>query len=156
MANIGFILSFVIGGAVAFLALRDAKRGLDSRRWPTTSGTVMTSRVTVSRSQDSDGSSSTTYGAKVAFQYEVEGEVYVGDTRSFADYRSGSSRRAHRITDQYPEGSQVTVYYHPRRPHLSVLEPGINWSTFLIAGVSLAFTVFGILGILGFIGQGPA
>ena len=150
--NIGFIFFIIIGVAVTFFLLRNAKRGLDSKGWPTTWGTVLASNVTRSTSTDDDGSTSTNYGAKITYEYKVGGEKYFGDRRSFAEYTSSSSARAYRIAHKYPAGSQVTVYYHPHKPGLCVLEPGVNWSTFVLAGIGLLLTTFGILGLLGIIG----
>ena len=150
--NFVSMLLTIIGAALTFFLLRNAVRGLASKGWPTTWGTVLASDVTRSTSTDDDGSTSTNYGAKITYEYEVEGEKYFGDRRSFAEYTSGSSARAYRIAHKYPAGSQVTVYYHPRKPELCVLEPGVNWSTFVLAGIGLLLTTFGILGLLGIIG----
>lgn len=150
--NFVSILLTIIGVALTFFLLRNAVRGLASKGWPTTWGTVLASDVTRSTSTDDDGSTSTNYGAKITYEYEVEGEKYFGDRRSFAEYTSGSSARAYRIAHKYPAGSQVTVYYHPHKPGLCVLEPGVNWSTFVLAGIGLLLTTLGILGLLGIIG----
>lgn len=147
LRTVGFGLLLVIGAVVTWVLLRRAKRGLDSRNWPTTSGIVRASGVTIDRREDR-----TTHGATIVYEYRVGGTTQVGDKRSFSDYRSSSGRRAYRIVAQYPVGSRVTVYYHPRKPELSVLEPGLNWSTPLFIALGLIFIAVGLLGLLGVLG----
>ena len=153
MNNVVAIVLLAVGAAVTWFSVRNVVRGLNSRNWPTVLGTVLASDVVISPNSDSDGSTSTTFGAKITYQYEVEGQQFFGDRRTFAEYRSSSSARAHRIAHQYPPGSQVAVYYHPWRPELCVLEPGIRWHGFLVAGIGLSLVVLGLLGILGIVGS---
>ena len=57
----------------------------------------------------------------VEYQYVVNGYTFVSDTVSYKAPGSSYSRRTVR---KYPVGKQVTVYYDPRNPRYSVLEPG--------------------------------
>ncbi len=97
-----------------------------STNWPTTPGIVTESYVL--RNNEEEG---TFYIPRIHYRYRVNGKEYLG-TRITTGQGSESLDReaAAKIVAQYPEGSRVTVYHHPRRPGYSVLEPGRgpgNW-----------------------------
>lgn len=149
---IGYIIVIIICAVVLIKMTVDILNGLNSRNWPVTQGTVMQSGIHSRQSTDEDGFTSTTYGATVLYTYNVSGEEIRGSRRSFADTRTSSVRRAEQILERYPQGSSVTVYYHPDKPTLSVLEPGVNWLTYVGLIIVLGLFIFGVLGALGFIG----
>lgn len=63
------------------------------------------------------------------YDYSVHGQVYQGYRPFFC---GGPSKRvARNIVAKYPEGSTVSIYYHPDKPGLSVLIPGVNRFTWL-------------------------
>lgn len=149
-----FVYIIIIG--ISFLALfvigRNFLNGLNSRNWPITEGRVVHSGVQAHQSMDDDGETSTTYGASIQYEYNVSGQEIQGARRSFTEMRTNSVRRAEQILTRYPQGSSVTVYYHPDNPSLSVLEPGVKWWTYILMIVVFGLLVFGILGALGLIG----
>jgi hypothetical protein len=101
---------------------------------------------------DDDGDISTTYGASIQYEYNVSGQEIQGTRRSFTDMRTNSVRRAEQILARYPQDSSVTVYHHPDKPSLSVLEPGVEWWMYALMLIVLGLLVFGVIGALGLIG----
>jgi len=129
-----FYVPFIMMAAGAVSALRAGlriPRALASVRWPTTEG-----RVVARDLDDSPGR----YEPVFEYRYQVSGAELRGDRISFAPaFDPRSSERALLMYHQYPPGKAVTVYYDPRRPHRSVLEPGLNWplATQLLGGIGL-------------------
>jgi hypothetical protein len=148
------IYTIVIGISfiALFLIVRNIVHGLNSRNWPTTEGRVVHSGVQVHHSTDDEGDTSTTYGASIQYEFNVSGQEIQGTRRSFTEMRTNSVRRAEQILARYPQGSSVTVYHHPDKPSLSVLEPGIKWWIYALMIIVLGLLVFGVIGALGLIG----
>ncbi len=142
--SISFITLFVIG--------RNILHGLNSRNWPMTEGKVIHAGIQAHQSTDDEGDTSTTYGASIQYEYNVSGQEIQGTRRSFTEMRTNSVRRAEQILARYPQDSSVTVYHHPDKPSLSVLEPGVKWWTYVLMIVVFGLLVFGILGASGLIG----
>ena len=142
--GISFIGLFVIG--------RNIVHGLNSRNWPITEGKVVHSGVQAHQSMDDDGDISTTYGASIQYAYNVSGQEIQGTRRSFTEMRTNSARRAEQILARYPQGSSVTVYHHPDKPSLSVLEPGVKWWSYVLMIIVFGLLVFGVIGALGLVG----
>jgi hypothetical protein len=135
-----------------FLIVRNIVHGLNSRNWPTTEGKVVHSGVQAHQSMDDEGDISTTYGASIEYAFNVSGQEIQGTRRSFTEMRTNSVRRAEQILARYPQGSSVTVYHHPDKPSLSVLEPGVKWWIYALMIIVLGLLVFGVIGALGLIG----
>ena len=119
-----------------------------SEEWPSTTGTVLTSRVESHSSRSSGGSSSSTYHADVTYSYQVAGTSYEGATVSYGAYGTGEYERAAKIAGRYEEGAPARVYFAPDDPSESVLEPGshsLPWASlavgavFALVGVGMAF-----------------
>ncbi|TAK11451.1 MAG: DUF3592 domain-containing protein [Anaerolineae bacterium] len=111
----------VFGGIGWFLNKRskEAKAARDAAQsWPSTSGTVVLSRVEVT------GGDHASVSPNVQYTYQVDGQpfqaavVRAGD-QFMAIRKSGE---AYKITDRYPVGAQVTVYYNPANPSDACLE----------------------------------
>ncbi|MGB2897365.1 MAG: DUF3592 domain-containing protein [Anaerolineales bacterium] len=149
---IGYIIAIILSCVGLFLVGRTIMRGLSSRNWLTTEGEITDSGIEAHQSMDDDGDIRTTYGASIQYTYRVSGQEIQGTRRSFSEMRTSSRRRAEGILARYPQGSSVTVYYHPDDPSLAVLETGVQWFTYAAAIVVLGLLVFGILGAFGLIG----
>lgn len=129
--------------------LEEARASAD---WPTVSGTIVSSDVSVSKSTSGSGSkrkTSTVYEPSITYKYEVDGKPFTSSRVTTNDYSSSSSKRAYRIVKKYPEGSTAKVYYNPDEPYLSVLEPGTTFMSYLPFGAGLLFAVVGGLVLLG-------
>jgi hypothetical protein len=150
---IGYYIAIVISSVILIKLGLDIMRGLNSRNWLTTEGKITDSGVDAQQSMDDEGMTRTTYGASIQYTYNVSGQEIQGTRRSFSNVRTNSRRRVEQILARYPQGSSVTVYYHPDDLSLAVLETGVHWFTYVGTVLVLGFLVFGILGALGVIGQ---
>lgn len=81
------------------------------------------------------------YSAKVRYEYHVDGVKYLGVSQKLAK-RADNGEKIHKtLLEQYPVGSDLTVYYNPATPEQSTLQKGVT-------GLHL------ILGALLFLGIG--
>lgn len=96
-----------------------------SRKWPSAPGTVITSQTLSLPGNKS--------AANIKIRYEVDGIVYDCRRIQFGPqttHRSGVER----MLCEYREGTQVTVYYDPAHPGLSICKPGFTHSFFFYVG----------------------
>ena len=134
----------IVGAALTiFLGIPMTMNALESKGWPTTDGIVTVSEFTTNRNSD-DGS--VTYGASVAYDYKVNGTSYTGSNVHFGQYGTSDPSYGRGIVNRYPAGKQVRVYYDPDELSTSVLEPGAGWSSFMVAGIGVLFTLLGFIG----------
>lgn len=72
------------------------------------------------------------------YDYSVHGQAYQGYRPFFG---IGPNKRvARNIVARYPQGSMVVIAYHPDKPGLSVLIPGVNryaWLALLTGPIML-------------------
>ncbi|MGE4613899.1 MAG: DUF3592 domain-containing protein [Planctomycetota bacterium] len=135
------ILFFVAWYIVLAFIFEEASDGRDAVNWPTTSGQVVDTKVTSHTSTSSSGSgsrtttsSSTSYIPWVLYRYSVGGlELENDKVQIMTSYDTRAE--AMLMTDEYPVGSTVTVYYKPDDPGKSVLVPGISDETLLILNI---------------------
>jgi hypothetical protein len=126
-----------------------------SKNWLSTNGKIISSDLDAQISTDDDGYQTTTYLAKVFFTYEVNGNSYESDRVNF-DYgmRTSNVRKPQSLVEQYPTGSDVTVYYDPENPQQSVLEKRVN-GTFTTILVSAVFIAIGVVLAVTSLGVNP-
>ena len=128
-----------------FWGIPTARNAMESKNWPSADGRITISSV--SENYDSDDNS-VTYGAKMAYNYTVNGLPYTGGTVAFGDYSSSDPSHAGGIVSRYPVGKSVKVYYDPSDPKMSALEPGAGWSSFVGLMVGIGFGIIGVAGFL--------
>jgi hypothetical protein len=115
--------------AIALTVYLVIRNGLKSRSyraaaqsWVSTSGTVLVSKVEVFRSRRSSSVS-----LVFEYEYKVNGQVYKNNIVRAGDHLITvrffvTSESMHRLTEKYPVGAKVTVYYNPANPGESALE----------------------------------
>lgn len=132
---IGYFVAFHVGKPI----LDDARA---SAAWPSVDGVVERSEVTTHRGHEKQ----TMYSPEVAYRYNVDGKDFQGSMVAFGgDFSSNNSSHAYAVTEQYPVGKEVSVYYEPDAPGHAVLEPGVTWKSYLAFGIGLAFLAAGVL-----------
>ncbi len=137
-----FALVFVMigGGTLFFWGIPTIQKAYESVHWPSVQGAIIVSHF--SSDSDSDG---TTYKADIGYDYSINGQNLSGSTVSFGAPNSSNASEIRAIVNHYPLGALVPVYYNPDDPSISVLEPGINWSIFFIAGIGALFLLVGLI-----------
>lgn len=126
------VVSAYYGWAVA--------RGLVARAWSVVSGEITQSEVKVSPSRIGSY-----YTPRVSYQYRVNGVTYSGWRLVFGDASLKREASARRRAESFQVGNQVKVYYNPREPSQSVLEPGVGfWTLFPALMGGLVFVILAI------------
>jgi hypothetical protein len=121
--NKGYIL-ITVGAAALAYGLYSLYRVIAFKKWSTVKGRIITAtkstkRVNFEKMEDVD----------IAFEYEVEQKVYrstsirASGQHSSKPAKNGPSE-ADNLLSEYPEGSEVTVYYNPALPRMACLEQG--------------------------------
>jgi hypothetical protein len=121
-------------------------REMGSASWPATQGVIVeTNLVHAYGMKGMDG-----YLPGLQYRYTVGGQAYLGTRIDFHTqdhmYTPGY---AESWLLKYPPGRTVTVYYDPKDPRITILEPGIKseqrWIFYLglmyLAGMSAAFVM---------------
>ena len=68
----------------------------------------------------------------------IEGEQYENNKVYYGGGHSSNPKEAIRLNETFPEGAEVNVYYHPRKPKKSVLEAGkLKLSTKVFCGLGV-------------------
>jgi hypothetical protein len=121
------------------------KSGKASEDWPSTEGVIITSEVKTDfgKSDDVDPK----HNAAITYRYTVDGTEYTGERISFAGQTFLKKGRADSLVMRYNVGKRVKVYYNPKTPHVSVLEPGTTSRapTGMIAGLFILLIALLIL-----------
>ena len=106
-----------------------------SSGWPHVSGEI--TRAKIDEGDDS-------YSPLVCYSYSVGGQLFTGNRIAFGlTGMSASYHFAHFYVQRYRVGLPVTVYYDPKQPSTSVLEPGVSKRAFIPMAFGLGFAVFG-------------
>ena len=129
--------------AWAWTAYRDGRLSLG---WPSVSGQVTSSSVTLETTQaDSDSRLESTYYPSVSYDYRVDGQALKG-SRVGVGGAVGTARKedAEAVAKRYAVGSKVDVYYDPANPEYAVLVRGANIiMVWVIAGCGAVALVLG-------------
>jgi hypothetical protein len=64
------------------------------------------------------------YSAHVKYRDAVDGEKMESTMLRFRDISINRLKHVKATLERYPQGASITVYYDPRNPAHSVLEPG--------------------------------
>jgi hypothetical protein len=132
---LGWCFIALCSGAAAWLWVA-WKRGKASIHWPTTRGEILSSAV-----KCDDGS----YSPRVEYRYWVDGCELTSDTVTYGGIR-GDRSTADSYVARYQAGDEVSVYYDPTAPNVSVLEPGADRGAYIWAVAVLV--VLAIAGIV--------
>jgi len=123
----------------------EINRAYESRGWPNTQGTIMSSYIKKENRKDSNNRYRTTYYPRVKYQYQVEGKYYSCNRIAFGGVSVGKRSKAKKVVDRYPSGKKVTVYYNPQDPGVGVLKAGFSWGALLAFLFGLVFFGLGVL-----------
>jgi hypothetical protein len=144
----GFLFFLVCGLFVGMIMIANLAIAQRAARWPTTPGTVITSRVESRREQTSGGAhrSMVVWSPLVEFEYQVGTRKYHGTRIAYGPTVAGGRDLAEATIARYPVDAAVTVHYDPANPTQATLETEVafRWGglIFVLAcfAVALLFT----------------
>ncbi|MEM7115806.1 MAG: DUF3592 domain-containing protein [Chloroflexota bacterium] len=123
--------------------------GLKSKSWPNTYGKITQSQI-IKAKRSETGSFLTHYRTVIQYEYIVGDVSYKSQTLSFPDQAwqilnrgLRSLRVAKTLQTKYPMNQSIEVYYNPKNPRQSVLEPIIADKNFIL--LLIIFLVMGML-----------
>jgi hypothetical protein len=139
----GISLAFDLGTAVGvFVVAGGVARLWWSRRtarWPRVIGEVRSTTVVKPASTAQYGSRR--HRLDVGYTYVVAGKRYFGDVKDF-----GGADDAHALAARCERGSAIGVYYHPKRPGISVLESHVDYLGLFIVAAGLGLIALAFVG----------
>ena len=129
---------------------RNVQRAVASSAWPKTSGVVVGSDTTVTRSRDEeDRRTSVTYSTNTTVRYHAGGRDYTTNVIHFGQtLGSGDASEAALQRIRYGRGAEVSVSYHPREPWVAVVRPGLHADAFWLPGAGLAFLLPAVMALI--------
>lgn len=144
-------LLFLAGGMVTLgYFYMEIGRAANSADWRRTTGELLKCRVTERRSSSGSGRygqsnriETVTYGLDVEYDYETAGIPRRGQ-RFYFGPRTGDRDFWEEKANRYCANRSVEVYYDPRNPDISVLEPGGGVNNYIFILMGIGFLAYGI------------
>ena len=107
-----------------------------SARWPETEGLIIESRV---------GSNCTLCRPTINYHYTVNNQSFVGSNLTAGPQDYYNRNAADVKVRSYVVGSKLAVYYDPKYPVVSCLEPGVlRWFAYLYFGFAVGLVSAGL------------
>lgn len=132
-----------IGIVLLVLAIRQYEEGQKLTFWASTNARVLES--TVERIKSGVQHSSSSYIPHVEYEYEIDGQVYIGNNIQLSEINYASKKQAKTIASKYPKNARIDIYYDPLKPENSVIESHINITNVLLfVGSGFCFLFYGI------------
>ena len=130
-------MGWIVGVLLSIIMPISIRRGKESKEWPTSEGTVISTEVEERHEYNEDGES-VYYYPRVHYDYRVGDHVYHGFKYKLMNV-SMSKRKAHEFISNFMPGDTLTVYYDPEKPTESVMQPGAQQYlyVFLAIGIGL-------------------
>jgi hypothetical protein len=125
------VLFFTAAGLLTTLFfVSDMRRAVTAARWPTMTGTILSSIAESHRSLVPGGRGQTViqWSPVVEYSYRVQGRDYHGSRLAFGADVAGPRDFAEAIVARYPAGREVTVHFNPANPSFAVLEPRVAFA----------------------------
>lgn len=123
---------WLMGLAFSGLAILDLYRFSSSADWPDTEGVVL--HAETRKKHNGSG-----FSANIRYRYEVRGEEFTSSREGMTGFSFRTYQEAKEWLGRHPVGSRVTVYYHPRKPSLALLQPGFQPGILLLIFIGLLF-----------------
>ncbi len=147
---IAFIIMFIIGFGLLAINLYSVSQYEPVLWKPTTTGTIIVSKVVMERTGAGEQRESLYYPV-LSFSYSVDGERY----RKNAVERQGQmifrdAEDAKKIIEKYPVGTSVPVYFRPGSPENGIFQSGIG-TKFNATRTMLIIAAIGLLIVSGIV-----
>ena len=131
------IMFVVMGSALFMMGLHYLKLGQISKSWIPVKAKVLKKGTAMTRGT---GGEVATHKYFVFYEYSVGGNTYQGSRMSFKP----ALIPTYKAREQYEGVTELTVYYDPKEPVHSVIEPGVDGSNYLTFFAALFFVSVGI------------
>ena len=137
---------FVVAGLAALfvITVRPTYRSWQASRWPTTQGTVLSSKLDVNR--NSDGGD--TYRIDVRYRYAVAGRDFESnqyDATGVSIHSGFGLDKMRAAVAAHPPGSTVVVHYDPADPADAMLSTAVPAGTFAFVWFPILFCTLPVL-----------
>lgn len=145
--NVGILTLAMFAAGIFLLAWGgyEIKRAYESRNWPDTLGTIISSHISKQTTRDSKSRTRTSYTPRIQYQYQVGGQHYTCKRIEFGGESGGRRSKAKKVVDQYPSGKKVKVYYNPQDPKVAVLKAGFSWGAIFAFLAGIVFFGAGVV-----------
>lgn len=134
------ILPLALGGGgllFIFCGLIIWHKVKESCKWPKVEGEIVSSEVVSGLNPPYKGNITCIAEPGIRYKYAVDGKEYEHNKVAFFHIQNTSSADAQKVTDKYPKGAKVTVYYNPQNPQEALLELESPRHMLIIAGVGV-------------------
>lgn len=131
---------FLLGGGMILGGLYGVYRGICSKSWPSTTGTITHSEL-AEEWEDLFCGSAYHSELKITYTYIVDGKKLQGKRVKLFAF---SLATAQRYVIPYPLNSKVKVYYNPTKPSVAVLIPGLTTGMFALIIFGVALIISGV------------
>jgi Protein of unknown function (DUF3592) len=140
----GLEVLFSISAALFALGFWILRRETAPRKWPQTTGTIVTS----GNESQSVGQGRREVTPVIEYEFNYQGQSCKTSHWRFGNYTMGNEISAGAVTSRYPVGSSVTVFVNTRHPEKSVLESKASGLCLVPFGFGLLFVAIAILILL--------
>jgi len=143
LANVAIPPELCIGLGVMIitLGLWNYRNGKATLNWPTVMGKVTVSYVE-KKVHIGQGQSRTSQTHFLEYDYEVNGIVHHGSRKRFG---LPFFESANTSFQKYHPDREIPVSYKPSKPSACCLEPGVDWSNYIVMAVGAALLLFGLI-----------
>ena len=140
-----FIGVILVTGLVFILnRYKDVSEGLASRKWPATTGTVVSQEIQSYEIGDSESGVTTRYRVVINYEFQVYGYLYRGTRLRIGKGGYSDQSDASDALERLIDGSQCKVFYNPSDPNNCTLIQGARAELFLAPTFGLMLILFSI------------
>lgn len=145
------ILLLVVAGTglvILYWSCCILEQSREALNWPQTKGHIISSLLTVRHYPkfiDPSAAPARLYGTQVQYEYTVGDGLYLSDRLAFQKDDTRDPKEALKVMNKYRRLHEVTVYYDPKNPQESVLQPSY------MGDIYIPFIIGGLLTFLGLI-----
>lgn len=126
----------LVGLGIMAFGISGVLDGSNSTSWPMVRGEVIKSEYVITKATQNSFRTE----AQLRYRYNAVGNELESDRIGFNYSGSGSPGENRQLTNEYPVGSEVDVYYDPEDPKEALLRPGVAWEAWLFIAFGAVFT----------------
>ncbi len=139
-----FISVMLVTGLVVILnCYKDVSEGIASRKWPATTGQVISQEIE-SYDTYSDDTVTTRYRVVINYEFHVYGSLYQGTRLRIGKGGYGYQSDANDALERLIDGSQCKVFYDPHDPNNCTLIQGARIRLFFAPAGGLMLILFSL------------